>query len=61
MPQYAVTGYLVTPMTVWVEADTEEEALERGEDLLRDDEGYQSDPVWNDDFDAYEVVTTKED
>ena len=56
MTEYAVTGYLVTPMTVWIEADSAEEALELGEDKLREGEGYEGDSDWNDEFDSYELV-----
>lgn len=57
MPKYMITGYLVTPYSVTVEADTEAEAEELGVDLIENDspECYAGEPEFQPEFDLMEV------
>lgn len=50
MAKYIVTGYLVTAYSVEVEAKDEDSAYEIGEELIKEGNGYPSDPEWQDDF-----------
>ena len=56
MPKYQVTGYLVTPVWAYVEAEDEDDAIDIGEDVLRSGAGIYGDPDFRDDFDVEEEV-----
>ena len=51
MPKYFVTGYLVTSYTTVVSARDEEEAYEKGEQILDDGGGIQGDSAWQAEYD----------
>jgi hypothetical protein len=57
MPKYIITGYLVTPYSVTVEADNEAEAEEYGVDLIQNDspECYAGEPEFQPEFDVEEA------
>ena len=57
MPKYLITGYLVTPYNVTVEADTEDEAEQIGADLIENDspECFAGEPAFQPEFDVTEV------
>jgi hypothetical protein len=54
MAKYTVTGYLVTPYTVEVEADNEDSAEELGIDLLYEDKGVAGDSEFSE-FEVYSL------
>lgn len=57
MRDYLVSGYLVTNVYVYVKAESEEDALELGSELLIDGKGVYGDEAWQSEFDVVEEVT----
>jgi hypothetical protein len=57
MAKYLITGYLVTPYSVTVDADSEDEAEIQGADLIENDspECYAGEPAFQPEFDVEEV------
>jgi hypothetical protein len=58
MAKYNVTGYLVTPYTVEVEADSAESAEELGVDLLYEDKGIAGDSEFSE-FEVHSLGVNK--
>lgn len=56
MPKYQVTGYQVTPVWCYVEAEDEADAIDIGEDVLTSGAGIYGDPTWQEDFFVDEEV-----
>jgi len=50
MNTYEITGYIQIPTTVTVQADTAEDALEIGRDLINDGIGIQHDQYLSDNY-----------
>lgn len=50
MPSFKVTGYIQIPVEVEVEADTVEEALQEGRELLDNGLGYEGDQYMSDNY-----------
>jgi len=54
--EYEITGYIMTPVSISVEADTVLEALEAGVAMLEDGEGWQGEELFSHDFSAWDVA-----
>jgi hypothetical protein len=56
MPKFRVTGYLVTPYSVEVEAEDADTAQEIGVDLIEnEDKGEQGEPEFQPEYDTEEI------
>lgn len=55
MAKYIVTGYFVQNISVTVEAEDEDDAMDKGWELLTDGEGIEGDGDWQDDVDVEEL------
>jgi hypothetical protein len=54
MNEFAVVGYFIQPVRVWVEAETAGEAYDIGQERLKDGEGVVMYGSWADEFTVYD-------